>query len=101
MYAPAVYRAAFSVANNSPNRSVNVSMAKLAAAEAAHTAGRVSMQVHGGQGYTWEQDLHLWMRRAWSLDLAWGSKQMHSQRIASIVIDGAIPTAPLGESWLV
>jgi alkylation response protein AidB-like acyl-CoA dehydrogenase len=98
---PAVYRAAFSVANNSVNRSVNVSMAKLAAAEAAHTAGRVSMQVHGGQGYTWEQDLHLWMRRTWSLDLAWGSKQMHSQRIASVVIDGAIPTAPLGESWLV
>ncbi len=97
---PVVYRAAYSVANNSVNRSVNVSMAKLAAADAALFSAKTSMQVHGGQGYTWEADLHLWMRRAWSLDLAWGTRPYHTEHIASAVIDGTVPTAPLGESWL-
>jgi len=97
---PVVYRAAYSVANASRNRSINVSMAKLQASEAALASAKVGIQVHGAIGYTWEEDLHIWMRRAWSLDLAWGSRPFHRERVAKVVIDEAVPTAALGESWL-
>ena len=46
-------------------------------AEAALSAAKDALQVHGALGYTWEQDLHVWMRRAWTLDLAWGDGAWH------------------------
>ena len=63
--------------------------AKLAAAEAAWLAARNAMQVHGAMGYTWEVDLHIWMKRAWALGLAWGSIAWHRERVARIVLDEA------------
>ena len=36
-----------------------------------------ALQCHGAIGYTCEHDLHLWMRRAWALDLAWGARALH------------------------
>ncbi len=42
-------------------------MAKAMASDAADLAARVALQVHGAIGYTWECDLHLWMKRAWAL----------------------------------
>ena len=93
-----VYRAAHSVAHASDTRSVDVSMAKLAACEAASHAAKTSLQVHGAIGYTWEQDLHIWMRRAWSLDLAWGDRAFHRARVTEGVIDGTSAAEPFGYS---
>jgi alkylation response protein AidB-like acyl-CoA dehydrogenase len=90
---PLVYRAAWSVARRDPRRALHVSMAKAEAGEAATLAARVALQVHGAIGYTFEQDLHLWMRRAWSLDLAWGARPFHRARIADTVL---APGAALG-----
>jgi alkylation response protein AidB-like acyl-CoA dehydrogenase len=87
---PLVYRAAWSVAHGDPRRALHVSMAKLHAGEAAACAARQALQVHGAIGYTWEQDLHIWMRRAWSLGLAWGGGAFHLERIAaSVLAEGA------------
>jgi alkylation response protein AidB-like acyl-CoA dehydrogenase len=87
---PLVHRAAWSVARGDARRALHVSMAKAEAGEAAALAARSALQVHGAIGYTWEQDLHLWMRRAWSLDLAWGPRAFHRARIAGAVLaDGA------------
>ncbi len=87
---PVVHRAAHSVARAVSTRGSDVSHAKLAAAEAAGFAARIALQVHGAIGYTWEQDLHIWMRRAWSLDLAWGGAPLHRARVAERVLaDGA------------
>ncbi|MFP6639051.1 MAG: acyl-CoA dehydrogenase family protein, partial [Myxococcota bacterium] len=91
-----VYRAAHSVALNTPGRSVDVSMAKWAAGEAALSAAKESLQVHGAIGYTYEQDLHIWMKRAWSLDLAFGSGAWHRARVADAVIDGTLPAETFG-----
>ena len=85
---PVVYRAAFSVARDVATRAVDVSHAKVAAAEAAAQAARVALQVHGAMGYTWEVDLHIWMKRAWALGLAWGSTPWHRERVARAVLDG-------------
>ncbi|MEE2678874.1 MAG: acyl-CoA dehydrogenase family protein [Myxococcota bacterium] len=87
---PLVHRAAHSVAHGVLDRALHVSMAKVAAADAAgFTAGR-ALQVHGAIGYTWEQDLHIWMRRAWSFEQAWGRNDFHRRRVeAAILSDGA------------
>ena len=95
---PAVYRAAHSVARDARCRSVDVSMAKVAASEAALRAAKVALQVHGAIGYTWEQDVHVWMRRAWSLELAWGSGAWHRARVADAVLDGEAPVESFGYS---
>jgi alkylation response protein AidB-like acyl-CoA dehydrogenase len=87
---PVVYRAAHSVARAAASRARDASHAKLVAGEAASRAARIALQVHGAIGYTWEQDLHLWIRRAWSLDLAFGGAPFHRQRVAeSVLAEGA------------
>ncbi len=91
-----VYRAAYSVAHDVPSRAVDVSMAKIAAGEAAVSTAKTALQVHGALGYTWEQDLHVWMRRAWSLDASWGSLATHRARLAKAVIDGSSPAVSFG-----
>jgi alkylation response protein AidB-like acyl-CoA dehydrogenase len=83
---PLVYRAAYSVARSDPRRALHVSMAKSEAGEAACFAARTALQVHGAIGYTFEQDLHIWMRRAWSLDLVWGARPFHRARIAEATL---------------
>jgi alkylation response protein AidB-like acyl-CoA dehydrogenase len=95
---PVVYRAAFSVAHGSPDRAIAVSHAKAAASDAAQLAAKTALQVHGAIGYTWEVDLHLWMKRAWSLDLAWGSAAWHRQRIARRLFDVNEPAPTFGFS---
>ena len=93
-----VYRAAHSVATRAAARSVDVSMAKLAASEAATFSAKEALQVHGAIGYTYEQDLHIWMKRAWSLDLAYGTGAWHRARLADAVIDGNHPAESFGYS---
>jgi alkylation response protein AidB-like acyl-CoA dehydrogenase len=63
-----------------------VSHAKIVAAEAAALAARTALQVHGAIGYTWEVDLHVWMKRAWALEAAWGTSHWHSARVAAAVL---------------
>jgi len=93
-----VYRAAYSVARDTRCRAVDVSMAKLAACEPAVDAAKIALQVYGALGYTWEQDLHIWLRRAWSLDLAFGDGAFHRARVSDGVIDGALPAENFGYS---
>jgi alkylation response protein AidB-like acyl-CoA dehydrogenase len=93
-----VYRSAHSLARDTRARSVDVSMAKLAACEAALRAARASLQVHGAIGYTYEQDVHVWMKRAWSLELAFGDSVFHRTRLCAGLIDGALPAESFGYS---
>jgi alkylation response protein AidB-like acyl-CoA dehydrogenase len=91
---PVVWRAAWSVARGTKHRALHVSMAKLAACEAAALGAKNALQAHGAIGYTWEQDLHLWMRRAWSLEQAWGRSPFHLGRVRSEVLEGRVPIGP-------
>lgn len=96
---PVMYRAAYAVAHGDPERGLRVSHAKLACAEAAWLAARKGIQVHGAMGYTWEVDLQMFMKRAWALDAAWGTRAFHKARIADALLtalpDGVPDGAPL------
>jgi alkylation response protein AidB-like acyl-CoA dehydrogenase len=83
---PAVYRAAWSIAEGEPTRARDVSMAKAFASDAAYRSSRSAMQVHGAIGYTWEADLQLWMKKAWALQRAWGDATFHRRRVAEAVL---------------
>ncbi|HEY5886565.1 MAG TPA: acyl-CoA dehydrogenase [Acidimicrobiales bacterium] len=85
--APAVYRAAWSLATDQATVARDVSMAKAMAGDAAEQAARVALQVHGAIGYTFESDLHLWMKRVWALSPAWGDATWHRRRVAATLLD--------------
>lgn len=57
--------------------------ARLLAAEAALKNAKSSMQVHGGMGFTWEVDVHLFLKRAWVLNTAFGSPTAHADALAA------------------
>ena len=95
---PVVHRAAHALANNHPRADVFVSHAKLAAGEAARLASRKGIQVHGAMGYTWEADLQMYMKRAITLDGAWGDTAFHKSRVAEFVFADEAPLGP-GETF--
>ncbi len=59
-----------------------VAGAKLLAGEAALHNAKTSLQVHGGMGFTWEVDVHLYVKRAWVLDTVFGSGDAHADAVA-------------------
>jgi alkylation response protein AidB-like acyl-CoA dehydrogenase len=78
---PLVYRAAWSTAQGDAERATHVSMAKAKASSAALLAGRAALQCHGAMGYSYEYDLHLFLKRAWALAAAWGDARWHRTRV--------------------
>ena len=86
---PATYRAAWSLATAQPTVSHDASMAKALASDAADLAARVALQVHGAIGYTWECDLHFFMKRTWALSRAWGDAATHRQLVLAQARRGA------------
>jgi alkylation response protein AidB-like acyl-CoA dehydrogenase len=61
------------------------SVARLLANATSSDNGRDCVQVHGGMGYTWEVDAHLYVKRAWVLATAYGSSDDHADRLALTV----------------
>jgi alkylation response protein AidB-like acyl-CoA dehydrogenase len=69
-----------------PRRAEAVAMAKGYAAEAANAVCGESIQIHGGVGFTWDCDAHLFYRRAKQDDLLLGSGSWHHQRLADQIL---------------
>ncbi len=78
---PATYRAAWSLATAQPMLPHDASMAKAMASDAADLAAKVALQVHGAIGYTWECDLHFFLKQAWALSRAWGDAATHRRLV--------------------
>ncbi|MGA7918968.1 MAG: acyl-CoA dehydrogenase family protein [Candidatus Acidiferrales bacterium] len=85
----AAYYAAWALEENAPDASLAVSIAKMYASDASRTVGNRGIQVHGGMGFTWENDLHLYYRRAKASETMFGDATFHRERIAQQVIDSA------------
>jgi alkylation response protein AidB-like acyl-CoA dehydrogenase len=95
---PVVYRAGAALEGPEDLRDRAVAHAKIAAADAAMLAGENAIQVFGGMGYTFEVDLHFFMKRAWALAGLWGDRNAHLARIDRAVLGGGAPIGP-GETF--
>jgi len=91
---PVVYAAAAALEGPVERAQVAVSHAKLAAVAAADACARIAMQAHGAMGYSWEVDLHFYMKRGWALAGAWGDGNFHARRVQSALWSGAQPLGP-------
>jgi alkylation response protein AidB-like acyl-CoA dehydrogenase len=60
------------------------SMAKAYASDAGWRVCSSSLQVHGGIGFTWEHDLHFFLKRAKVDSLLWGGASAHRERVAGL-----------------
>lgn len=85
----AAYYAAWALEENVPDAAAAVSIAKIYASDASRTVGNRGIQIHGGMGFTWESDLHLYYRRAKASETAFGDATFHRERLARLTIDTA------------
>jgi alkylation response protein AidB-like acyl-CoA dehydrogenase len=79
------YFAMMAVAEDDPRRTRAASMAKAAASDCQRLVCKESIQIHGGMGYTWESDVHLFVRRAKTLEALFGTGDAHRRRIADLI----------------
>lgn len=83
---PLVYRAAWATSEAEPDAPVAVSMAKAQASDAATLTATKALQCHGAMGYSFEYDLHLFMKRAWALAGSWGHAAWHRARVGRAIL---------------
>jgi alkylation response protein AidB-like acyl-CoA dehydrogenase len=82
----AVYQAAMAIDADDHDRHRAVHVAKAAAGQAATRAAKDGIQIHGGIGFTWEHDLHLFIRRAYGAEALLGPTGWHHDRLADLLI---------------
>ena len=78
------YYAAWCADSEPETRSLAASLAKAYASDAAWRTCSSSLQVHGGIGFTWEHDLHFFLKRAKTNALMFGSAATHRERVARL-----------------
>lgn len=78
----ATYYAAWAVDADAPDRSVACSMAKAYVSDAYRRAAGNGIQVHGGIGFTWEHDMHLYFKRAKASEVTLGDATYHRELVA-------------------
>jgi alkylation response protein AidB-like acyl-CoA dehydrogenase len=83
----AAYYAAWAVAEDSDELPLVASLAKAYCSEAYFRAAADNIQIHGGIGFTWEHDAHLYYRRAKSSELMLGTPSEHREIAATYLID--------------
>jgi len=83
----AVHYAAMTIDGDDPECTRACHVAKAAAGEAARRILKDGIQIHGGIGYTWEHDLHLYLRRATGDEYLFGTTGWHLDRLAELLID--------------
>ena len=79
------YWAAWCVGADDAERSVAASTAKLWCADASKRVMASALQVHGGIGFTWEHDLHFFMKRAQLDQISFGDADFHRDRLAGLL----------------
>ena len=90
----AVYYAAWCLSAGHPDASIAASTAKAWCSDAATRVLASALQVHGGIGFTWEHDTHLYLKRGQLDGQAFGNATFHRQRLAALLR----PRVEAGES---
>jgi alkylation response protein AidB-like acyl-CoA dehydrogenase len=88
----AVYGAAWAADAEPESLPLAASMAKAYAADAGWRVPDMAIQVHGGIGFTWEHDLHFFLKRGRANAAMFGDPKWHRERVADAVLAGE--TAP-------
>ncbi|HEY6378194.1 MAG TPA: acyl-CoA dehydrogenase family protein [Candidatus Dormibacteraeota bacterium] len=79
------YHAAWAHDAGVPEAPLAASMAKAYASDAARNVTALAIQVHGGIGFTWEHDAHLYFKRAKWGELTYGDARLHRERVAQLL----------------
>jgi alkylation response protein AidB-like acyl-CoA dehydrogenase len=77
------YYAAWALQSDAPDLATAAAAARVSATEAFHLASKENIQVHGGMGFTWAADCHLYYRRSKLLGLAVGGLPWWKDRLVS------------------
>ncbi len=80
----ATYYAAMALDAGLPDASMAASVAKAFASEQVPAVAGEALQTHGGIGFTWEHDLHLYLRRAKVDEVLYGDAGFHQDRVATL-----------------
>ncbi|HET6236048.1 MAG TPA: acyl-CoA dehydrogenase [Acetobacteraceae bacterium] len=83
---PSAYYAAWAATEDAPDQPLAVSVAKAAAGDACRFVCNECLQIHGGVGFTWEFDVHLYMKRGKFLEYSFGDATWHRERVAALVL---------------
>ncbi len=79
------YYAAWCASADDRERSLAASMAKAWCSDASRRVMAAGLQVHGGIGFTWEHDMHLYVKRAQLDQVSFGDAAFHRDRIAALL----------------
>jgi alkylation response protein AidB-like acyl-CoA dehydrogenase len=79
------YYAAWAADQRAPDAMLAASMAKAFVSDAYRKVAGDGIQVHGGIGFTWEHDLHLYFKRAKGSEVAFGDATLHRERVARLL----------------
>jgi alkylation response protein AidB-like acyl-CoA dehydrogenase len=82
----AVYGAAWAADAEPDSLPLAASMAKAYASDAGWRVPDASIQVHGGIGFTWEHDLHFFLKRGKANAASFGDARWHRERVADLVL---------------
>jgi len=82
----AVWYAAWAVQEGTEDVEQAVAVAKAYTSDAARIAGNVSVQCHGGIGFTWEHDLHLYYKRAKADEFLFGDASLHREQLGAAAL---------------
>ena len=89
----AAYYAAWCADAEPDSLAAAASMAKAYCSDAGWRVCGSSLQVHGGIGFTWEHDLHFYLKRAKTNAILYGSASEHRERVAELTLQAAATTA--------
>jgi alkylation response protein AidB-like acyl-CoA dehydrogenase len=79
------YFAALTIAEDDPRRATATAVAKIAAGDCQRLLAKEGIQLHGGIGYTWEHDMHLFVKRVKSSEPLFGTSAYHRARLADLL----------------
>jgi len=79
------YYAAWALDEDTAEAPLAVSMAKAYVSDAYRRVAAAGIQLHGGIGFTWEHDLHLYFKRAKGSEFTFGDATHHRERVAQLV----------------
>jgi alkylation response protein AidB-like acyl-CoA dehydrogenase len=88
------YFAAVAIAEDDERRAPATATARIAASQCQRMLAQEGIQIHGGIGYTWEHDMHLFVRRVKTDAALLGNEAEQRARLAAMLLDGS----PSGET---